>query len=47
MRQLLVIDADTVRQKRRRKLGNAMERLRLETELKALDSDVPDEALDA
>lgn len=49
MRQLLVIDADTVRQERLRKLDHtlAMERMRLESELKRLDSDVPDETLDA
>lgn len=49
MRQLLVIDADTVRQERLRKLDHAlaMEQLRLESELKRLDSDVPDETLDA
>lgn len=47
MRQLLVIDADKVRQKLLRKLGPIIDRLRLETELKALDSEVPDEALNA
>lgn len=49
MRQLLVIDADTVRQERLRKLDHvlAMERLRLESELKASESDVPDETLEA
>jgi hypothetical protein len=49
MRQLLVIDADTVRQERLRKLDHAlaMERLKLEAELKGLDSSVTDETLNA
>ncbi|WP_143451863.1 hypothetical protein [Janthinobacterium sp. 35] len=49
MRQLLVIDANTVLQERLRKLGHAlaMERMRLEAELKRLDSDVYDDTLDA
>lgn len=49
MHQHLVIDADTVRQNWLRKLDQALatERMRLEAELKRLDSDVPDETLDA